>query len=174
MDRGLEKADAAHLIKLDKVRTGTTVVPANVCYSTNSGLLSKGVVKLAGSAAALKTLRLGRRTSFRDRTRSVRRRAHSIGAWLRRRSDEAHSEVLKITGEISGIAARFGRVPRAVTADRGCGKASIELELGLLGVKTVAIRARRGLVRAAKRPSAPGPFEASSSGAPAQKAGASR
>jgi len=258
------KADAAHLIKLDKVRTDTTVVAANVCYPTDSGLLSKGVAKLARSAAALKALGLGRRTSFRDRTRSVRRRAHSIGAWLRRRSDEAHSEVFKITGEIAAIAeaslvearqlarnarrslaragkavprralfllaeleatcsvleqvidqtrtrlsgevpdgskrivslhdtearpirkgrlgkpvefgqkvqvtdnsdgivldlavfegnppdarllapaigriaARFGRVPRAVTADRGYGEASVEVELGSLGVKTVAI-----------------------------------
>jgi len=34
----------------------------------------------------------------------VRRRAHSIGAWLRRRNDEAKEEVLKITGELAGIA----------------------------------------------------------------------
>ena len=44
------------------------------------------------------------RTSFRDRTRSVRRRAHAIGAWLRRRNDDAKEEVLKITGELAGIA----------------------------------------------------------------------
>ncbi|MGH9296221.1 MAG: ISNCY family transposase, partial [Acidimicrobiales bacterium] len=100
----LQKAAAAHLVKLDKVRADTTVVPANVCYPTDSGLLAKGVAKLARTAAALKSLGLGRRTAFRDRTRSVRRRAHSIGAWLRRRSDEARSEVLKITGEIATIA----------------------------------------------------------------------
>lgn len=100
----LKKAAAAHLVKLDKVRADTTVVPANVCYPTDSGLLAKGVAKLARSAVALKSLGLGRRSAFRDRTRSVRRRAHSIGAWLRRRSDEARSEVLKITGEIATIA----------------------------------------------------------------------
>jgi len=42
----LEKADAAHLIKVDKVRADTTVVPANVAYPTDSGLLAKGVAKL--------------------------------------------------------------------------------------------------------------------------------
>jgi IS5 family transposase len=123
----LKKADAAHLIKLDKVRTDTTVVPANVCYPTDSGLLSKGVAKLARSVAALKALGLGRRTSFRDRTRSVRRRAHSIGAWLRRRSDEAHSEVLKTTGEIAGIA-----------------------EASLVEARQLARNARRSLARAGK------------------------
>jgi IS5 family transposase len=40
---------------------------------------------------------------------------------------------------IGRIAARFSRVTRAVTADRGYGEASVEAELGSLGVKTVAI-----------------------------------
>lgn len=44
---------------------------------------------------------------------------------------------------IARIIARFGRAPRAVTADRGYGEARIEVELADLGVKQVAI-ARRG------------------------------
>jgi IS5 family transposase len=52
----------------------------------------------------LKSLGFATRTNFRDRTRSVRRRAHSIGAWLRRRNDDAKQEVLKITGELATIA----------------------------------------------------------------------
>ena len=100
----LNKANAAHLVKLDKLRADTTVVPANVAYPTDSGLLAKGVAKLARSVSLLKSLGFATRTSFRDRTRSVRRRAHSIGAWLRRRNDEAKEEVLKITGELAGIA----------------------------------------------------------------------
>lgn len=100
----LRKADVARIVKLDKVRADTTVVPANVAYPTDSGLLAKGVAKLARSVAALKALGLASRTGFRDRTRSVRRRAHSIGAWLRRRNDEARAEVLSITGEIAAIA----------------------------------------------------------------------
>jgi len=44
--RLLEKANAAHLIKVDKVRADTTVIPANVAYPTDSGLLTKGVAKL--------------------------------------------------------------------------------------------------------------------------------
>jgi hypothetical protein len=79
-------------------------VPANIAYPTDSGLLAKGVAKLARSVSALKSLGFATRASFRDRTRAVRRRAHSIGAWLRRRTDEAREEVLKITGELAGIA----------------------------------------------------------------------
>jgi len=50
-------------------------VPANVGYPTDSGLLAKGVAKLARTVDSLKQLGFGTRTSFRDRTRSVRRRA---------------------------------------------------------------------------------------------------
>jgi IS5 family transposase len=100
----LRKADAAHLVKLDKVRADTTVVPANVAYPTDSGLLSKGVATLARTVSSLKKMGFASRTRFRDRTRSVRRRAHSIGAWLRRRNDEARAEVLVITGELADIA----------------------------------------------------------------------
>jgi IS5 family transposase len=100
----LKKANAAQLVKLDKVRADTTVVPANVAYPTDSGLLAKGVAKLARCVSSLKSLGFATQTSFRDRTRSVRRRAHSIGAWLRRRNDEAKQEVLKITGELATIA----------------------------------------------------------------------
>jgi transposase, IS5 family len=100
----LRKAAASHLVKLDKVRADTTVVPANVSYPTDSGLLAKGVAKLARSVSSLKSMGLASRTSFRNRTRSVRRRAHSIAAWLRRRNDEARAEVLVITGELADIA----------------------------------------------------------------------
>lgn len=112
----LEKAHAAHLVKLDKLRADTTVVPANVSYPTDSGLLAKGVARLSRSAKALKALGFASRTSFRDRTRSVRRRAHAIGAWLRRRNDEALDELLGLTGELVTIAeAAIGDARRVAT-----------------------------------------------------------
>jgi transposase, IS5 family len=100
----LEKAMAAKVVRLDKVRADTTVVPANVAYPTDSGLLTKGVAKLTKTVGAIKAAGLARRTRFRDRTRSVRRRAHQIAAWLRRRSGEAKDEVLVLTGELATIA----------------------------------------------------------------------
>src|ERR1035441_8906066 len=58
-------------------------------------------------------------------------RAHSIGAWLRRRNDEAKEEVLKITGELAGIA-----------------------EVTVADALAIARNAKRSIVRAGK--SAPG------------------
>lgn len=100
----LEKAVAEKLIKVDKVRADTTVVSANVAYPTDSSLLAKGVAKLANTVAAIKATGLAPRTRFRNRTRSVRRRAHDIGAWLRRRSGDAKDEVLALTAELARIA----------------------------------------------------------------------
>ena len=122
----LAKAHEDKLVKLNKVRADTTVVEANVAYPTDSGLLAKGVAKLARLAGQVKAVGLASRTSFRDRTRSVRRRAHDINAWLRRRNDDAKTEVAALNLEMVGIA------ERAVTDARH-----------------VAVNARRGL-RAAK------------------------
>jgi IS5 family transposase len=43
--------------------------------------------------------------SFVDRTAAARALQHSIGVWLRRRSDEAKTEVLAITGQLAELAA---------------------------------------------------------------------
>jgi IS5 family transposase len=102
-ERLLAKAAAEKVLRLDKVRVDTTVLPANVAYPTDSGLLAKGVAKMARLIKRLQAAGLATRTVTRDRTRSVRRRAHDIGAWLRRRSDEAKAEVLAITAQLAGI-----------------------------------------------------------------------
>ena len=60
----LAKANAAKVVKLDKVRADTTVVPANVAYPTDSGLLTKGVAKLTKTVGAIKAAGLARRTAF--------------------------------------------------------------------------------------------------------------
>ena len=102
----LAKAAENKVIRLDKVRADTTVVPANVTYPSDAGLLARGVTKLAHLTRKAKRLGLGVRTTTRNRTRSVRRRAHSIGAWLRRRNDTAKEEVMAITAEMATIAER--------------------------------------------------------------------
>jgi IS5 family transposase len=100
----IAKATGAKVVKLDKVRADTTVIEANVAHPSDAGLLSKGVARLATLVEKLKEAGYVSRTRFRDRRRSVRRRSHAIGAWLRRRSDEAKDEVLAITGELVVIA----------------------------------------------------------------------
>jgi IS5 family transposase len=111
-ERGIEELNGALLskgaehkvLKTDQVRADTTVVPANVAYPSEAGLLARGVARLSRLAGQLQAAGLARRTRFRDRTRSIRRRSHEIGAWLRRRSEEKADEVLAITGEMAVIA----------------------------------------------------------------------
>jgi transposase, IS5 family len=100
----LAKAAECKLVKLDRIRADTTVVPANVAHPSDAGLLAKGVVSLTKLTARLKDLGFARRTRFRDRTRSIKRRSHAIGTWLRRRSEQAKDEVLAITAEMVSIA----------------------------------------------------------------------
>ena len=45
---------AAKVLKTNRLRADTTVVPANVAYPTDSGLLAKGVAKMAKAIKALK------------------------------------------------------------------------------------------------------------------------
>lgn len=124
----LAKAHAARVIKTDKVRADTTVVEANVAYPTDSGLLAKGVDQMVRLTRKLHSLGLATRTKMRDRTRSMRRRAHNIGAWLRRRSEDARDEVYAITAEMVTIAEAAAAEARDVArnARRGLGRVGVE------------------------------------------------
>lgn len=76
----LQKAAENKVLKTDRVRADTTVVAADVAYPTDSGLMARGVVRLVALVAALHGLGFAARTRMRDRSRSMRRRAHDIGA----------------------------------------------------------------------------------------------
>jgi IS5 family transposase len=113
----LAKAAEAKVLKTNKLRADTTVVPANVAYPTDSGLLAKGVAKMAKAIKALQAKGLATRTASRDRTRIMRSRARSIGANLRRRTGEAKEEVLAINAEMAAIASTAVKEARRVTAN---------------------------------------------------------
>jgi transposase, IS5 family len=151
----LAKAAEDRLIKCDRVRTDTTVVPANVAYPTDSGLLAKGVARLTTLVGRVKESGLAARTGFRDRTRSMRRRAHAIAAWLRRRNDDAKEEVYALTAEMAKIAtdaavdavavvknARRGLARRGVEARDSAWKLLAEIETLAATIETIADQAR--------------------------------
>ena len=121
----LAKAAAAKVLRTDRLRADTTVVPADVRYPTDSGLMARGVVRLVALVAILHGLGLATRTTIRDRSRSMRRRAHDMGAWLRRRTDQAKDEATAINAEMAAIC-----------------------EASLAQARVVARNARRGLHRA--------------------------
>ncbi len=92
----LAKAQAAKVLKTNKVRADTTVVPANVAYPTDSGLLAKGVAKMAKGIEKLKGAGLASKTTSRDRTRHdagsgpVHRCQPSTTHWRGKRRGHGH------------------------------------------------------------------------------------
>jgi len=90
------------------------VIGANVAYPSDSSLLAKGVAKMATTAKKLKAMGLARRTRLADKTRTVRSRARSINANLRRRTDDKLAEVRRINADLAGIAERVARQADAV------------------------------------------------------------
>ena len=90
------------LVDLDRVRVDTTVVEADIKYPTDSGLLTAATCRIASRLRRLTTV--GVRVGYTDRTGPARAAQHSIGVWLRRRSDEAKAEVLTITGQLADLA----------------------------------------------------------------------
>ncbi len=97
----LVKAGAAKVIKTNQVRADTTVVPANVTYPTDSGLLVRAITLIVTLVARIHAAGAASRTSVRDRRRAAGRRARSISAHLKLRNDEAKARVLAITGELT-------------------------------------------------------------------------
>ena len=58
----LKKAVSNKVLKTNRVRADTTVVPGDVGYPTDSGLLARGVVRLTALVATLHVLGLATRT----------------------------------------------------------------------------------------------------------------
>jgi len=89
-------------VEVERVRADTTVVEADIRYPTDSGLLTSAICRIGSRLGRLATA--GVKVSFVDRTTTARAHQHSIGVWLRRRSDEAKAEVLAITGALADLA----------------------------------------------------------------------
>ena len=125
----LERALADKVLRTDRIRADTTVVPGDVGYPTDSGLLARGVIRMVALVAVLHALGLATRTTMRDRSRSVRRRAHEIGAWLRRRTETAKDEAMAITAEMADIAEASLAEARRVVANARRGARSRSREV---------------------------------------------
>ena len=95
-------ANEQGVVSVEQVRADTTVVEADVRYPTDSGLLTSAIGRIATCLHRLDKLRV--KVDFVDRTSPARAHQHSIGAWLRRRTDDAKTEVLTITGLLADLA----------------------------------------------------------------------
>jgi transposase, IS5 family len=104
----LAKAVEAKLLRTGRIRVDTTVVPGNVAYPTDSGLLARAIRRIAAVQTRIRAAGGATRTRVRDRSRAAGKRAHAIGAKLRARSaagtDEALAAVRRVTGELADLA----------------------------------------------------------------------
>jgi IS5 family transposase len=95
-------------LRTSRVRADTTVVPANVCYPTDSGLLAKAIRRIGTAGARIHHAGGAVRTRLRDRSRAAGKRAHGIAAKLRSRRqlgrDQVKDGVQRITGELADLA----------------------------------------------------------------------
>jgi IS5 family transposase len=79
----LAKAAEAKLLGTTRLRADTTVVPANVAYPTDSGLLAKTVRRIAATDRRIQAAGGASRTHhLRDRRLAAGKRAHGIVAKL--------------------------------------------------------------------------------------------
>ena len=155
-DALLAKAAEAKLLRTHRIRADTTVVPANVAYPTDAGLLTKAVRRIAATGQRIQAAGGAVRTRVRDRSRAAGKRAHAIAAKLRSRSalgrDETTAAVLKTTGELAGLAETVARDAERllVNARRAIRRAQVKAAaLAARGEHDAAAGRRRGrLVRA--------------------------
>ena len=101
------------MLRCTRIRVDTTVVPSNVSYPTDSGLLSKAVNRIAATGRRIQAAGGAVRTKLRDRSRAAGRRAHDLNAKLRTRSAAAKDAALDVVrrknaepADLAEIAAR--------------------------------------------------------------------
>ena len=153
----LAKATEAKVLRTTKLRADTTVVPSNVSYPTDSGLLAKAIRRIAVTQKRIQVAGGATRTKVRDRSRSAGKRAHAIGFKLRSRSaagrDEALAAVRRTTSELADLAETAAKDAERllVNAKRAVSRARAKAaEQKARGEHDAAAGRRRGrLVRAA-------------------------
>ena len=152
----LAKAAEAKLLRTNRLRADTTVLPANVSYPTDSGLLAKAVRRIAATGRRIQAAGGATRTKVRDRSRSAGARAHRIAAKLRLRGaqtrDEAQRTVLTVTGELAEIAERAAADARRLLAKakRALRRAQRKAaQLADCGLRDAVAGRRRGRLRRA-------------------------
>jgi transposase, IS5 family len=150
------RAAGQKLLRTARLRADTTVVPANVSYPTDSGLLARAIRRIAATGRRIQAAGGATRTRVRDRSRAAGRRAHAIAAKLRSRAAQAtdgkQAAVLRMTGELAGLAGRAAAEaqPLLANARRALRRAGAKAAaLAAAGLKDAAAGRRRGRLRRA-------------------------
>ena len=152
----LAKAAGAELLRTARLRADTTVVPANVAYPTDSGLLARAIRRIAVTGRRIQAAGGATRTRVRDRSRAAGKRAHAIAAKLRSRAAQARDDkqavVGRMTGELAGLAERAAREARRLLGNARralCRAEAKAAALAAAGLRDAAAGRRRGRLRRA-------------------------
>ena len=154
----LAKAAEAKLLRCTRVRVDTTVVPANVAYPTDSGLLARAVRRIAATGRRIQAAGGAVRTKVRDRSRAAGKRAHDLNAKLRTRNAAAKEEALAVVHRKNAELADLAETAAAeaerllANAKRALGRARAKAaELKAAGGHDPAAGRRRGRLARAVR-----------------------
>jgi transposase, IS5 family len=152
----LAKAAGQKLLRAGRVRADTTVIPANVAYPTDSGLLARAVRRIAVTGRRVQAAGGAARTRVRDRSRAAGKRAHAIAVKLSSRAaqarDEKQAAVARVTGELAGLAECAAAEARRLLANarRALRRADAKAQaLAAAGLRDPAAGRRRGRLRRA-------------------------
>lgn len=107
----LAKATEAKVLRTTKLRADTTVVPSNVSYPTDSGLLAKAIRRIAVTGKRIQAAGGATRTRVRDRSRAAGRRAHAIGSSCGRAAPRAEARPWRRSGARPGSGPTWPRPP---------------------------------------------------------------
>ncbi len=117
----LTKAAGARLLRTARLRADTTVIPANVVYPADSGLLARAVGKLVRAARRVQAAGGTTGTVMTGRRRAAARRVREIAARLRSRAkvarEESSTAIARVTGELAGLAEKTAAQASAVLRD---------------------------------------------------------
>jgi IS5 family transposase len=100
----LAKAAEPTLLRTTRLRADTTVVPADVAYPTDSGLLAKAVRRIAATGRRVQAA--GGATRTRVRGRGPGRSGRSCGCARRRAATRPGATVRRVTGQLAELAER--------------------------------------------------------------------
>jgi IS5 family transposase len=105
----LVKAAGDKVLRVGRVRADTTVVEANVAYPVDSGLLAKGIRRLARLGRRLADAGTATKATVKDRSRAAGSKAREVINTLRRRGDEARGDLARLNTEMVHLAERTVR-----------------------------------------------------------------
>src|ERR1700722_5635536 len=152
----LARAAGEKLLRTARLRADTTVLPANVSYPTDSGLLARAVRRSAATGRRVQAAGGATRTRVRDRSRAAGKRAHALAVKRSSRAAQAKEEkqaaVARATGELAGLAERAAAEARPLLANarRALRRAEEKAEsLAAAGLRDPAAGRRRGRLRRA-------------------------